>query len=152
MSNREFEDPEERELLEWVASQLGITPKELSEQDCSIEEDPGEDDDIYGYNVKFGPGSDPEVLARIRGLQNGNVAFVGFPPHHRPKAAGVAGVKIGPWEVDPLWFVVAGAAWTGAALSGKGESFSWAGEIAATGCVLIIALCLFFIVRRRKAR
>ena len=80
MSSRELEDRQEREQLEWVASQLGITPEELAEQDWSIDEDVSDDGDIYGYNVTFGEGSNPEVLARIDRLQDEHWAYVGFPP------------------------------------------------------------------------
>jgi hypothetical protein len=69
MGSRELEDRQERQHLEWVASQLGITPEELADQNWSSDQDVSDDGDIYGYNVPFGEGSNPEVLAKIGGLQ-----------------------------------------------------------------------------------
>lgn len=80
MSGNRWDDRHERRQAEWAASELGITVEELEVLDWSIHENDGNDGAVYGYRVEFGKGSDPEVLAKIDGLQNGLWVNIGFPP------------------------------------------------------------------------
>jgi hypothetical protein len=71
MSNSQLEDRLEREHTEAVASALGISADELDELDWRIESHESDDGLLYGHNVYFGEGSDPEILKRIGGLVDG---------------------------------------------------------------------------------
>jgi hypothetical protein len=64
VSSRELEDRQERELIVWVASELGISVEELTRQDFDVDEIAGNDGAVYRYRVTFGEDSDPQVLER----------------------------------------------------------------------------------------
>ena len=76
----ELEDRQERELIEWIASELGISVDELTRQDFDVDEMGGTDGAVDGYRVTFGEGADPEVLRKIKGLHDGSWVKIGIPP------------------------------------------------------------------------
>jgi len=71
MSKALLEDRQDREQVEAVALALGISAAELDELDWRIESHESDDGLLYGHNVYFGEGSDPEILKRIGGLMDG---------------------------------------------------------------------------------
>ncbi|MCV0404579.1 MAG: hypothetical protein K5924_12865 [Chloroflexi bacterium] len=71
MSSRELEDRNERNQNEAVAMALGISANDLDQLDWRLEDHASDDGLLYGHNVYFGEGSDPEILAKIDGLTNG---------------------------------------------------------------------------------
>jgi hypothetical protein len=71
MSSRELEDRNERNQHEAVAMALGISANDLDQLDWRLEDHASDDGLLYGHNVYFGEGSDPEILAKIDGLTNG---------------------------------------------------------------------------------
>jgi hypothetical protein len=77
MSSPLLEERQEREQAEAVAAALGIAPSDLQELDWTIESHESEDGVLYGYNVYFGEGSDPEILAGIQGLTDGRWVRIG---------------------------------------------------------------------------
>jgi hypothetical protein len=77
MSSRLLEERQEREQAEAVAAALGISPSDLQELDWTIEPHESDDGVLYGYNIYFGQGSDPEILARIQGLTDGRWVRIG---------------------------------------------------------------------------
>ncbi len=79
MSSRELEDYQERKQHEWVASQLGITHEELDQLDWELSENGGNDGAVYGHYVTIQDGADPDILAKISGLQDGRWVAIGFP-------------------------------------------------------------------------
>lgn len=79
MSSRQLEDRQEREQLEWIASELGISADDLAQQDFDVDANDGNDGMVYGYRVTFGDGADSEVLSKIAGLQDGRWINIGFP-------------------------------------------------------------------------
>lgn len=79
MSSRQLEDRQEREQLEWIAGELGISVDELSQQDFDVDAHDGHDGAVYGYRVTFTKDADPEVLSKIATLQDGRWANIGFP-------------------------------------------------------------------------
>jgi len=72
-----LEDRHERERLEAIASELGISADELSELDWTISDHTSADGLLYGHNIYFGEGSDPQILARIKGLTDGRWVRIG---------------------------------------------------------------------------
>lgn len=80
MGSSQLDDRREMEFIAWVASALGLSVEELSEQDFDVDEIDGNDGAVYGHRVTFGEGSDSEVLAKIDGLQDGFWVNIGFPP------------------------------------------------------------------------
>ncbi|WP_029083881.1 MULTISPECIES: hypothetical protein [unclassified Bradyrhizobium] len=77
MSKELLEERHEREQAEAVASALGISTDELDELDWRLEPHESDDGLLYGHNVYFGEGSDPEILKRIDGLVNGKWVRIG---------------------------------------------------------------------------
>lgn len=65
MSNRQLEKLVGREKDCAVADHLGITVEELDELDHTLEPYESDDGVLYGYNVYFGEGADPEILGKI---------------------------------------------------------------------------------------
>lgn len=78
MSNRQLEERQEAEFDQSVADVLGISFEDMTER-TSFEVHTSEtsDGELMGYNVQFGPDSDPAVLSQIRGLTNGYWVRIG---------------------------------------------------------------------------
>jgi len=72
-----LDDRQEREQLEAVASELGISADELAELDWTIEPHTSADGLVYGNNVNFGENSNPDILVRIKGLMPGRWIRIG---------------------------------------------------------------------------
>jgi hypothetical protein len=68
MSNRDFEERQERDLAERVATSLDISVHQLDELDWSIDENTGNDGTVYGYVITFEKSDDPATQAFIDGL------------------------------------------------------------------------------------
>jgi hypothetical protein len=77
MNDAMWEERQEREQVKAVASALGISADELDELDWRIETNESTDGLLYGHNVYFGEGSDPEILKRIDGLVDGRWVRIG---------------------------------------------------------------------------
>ncbi|RYG57864.1 MAG: hypothetical protein EON56_01400 [Alphaproteobacteria bacterium] len=75
-----MEDQQEREYRAWIASEVGLTLDELETMDFDVDAETGNDDMVYGHIVTFGGESDPDLLAKIRGLHDGRWISIGFPP------------------------------------------------------------------------
>jgi hypothetical protein len=80
MSSRQLEERQEAEFIAWVASEVGLTVDELTTLDFEVDEITGNDGTAYGHTVTFDEGSDPEILAKVRGLQGDSWVQIGFPP------------------------------------------------------------------------
>jgi hypothetical protein len=72
-----LEERQERQQAEAVASALGILVDELERLDWTIENHASDDGVLYGHNVYFANGSDPEILGRIPGLTDGRWVRIG---------------------------------------------------------------------------
>jgi hypothetical protein len=77
MSSRQLEELQEREQAQALASTLKISIDDLDRTVWDLVPHESEDGLIYGYNVEFSEGSDPEVLARISGLVHGSWVRIG---------------------------------------------------------------------------
>lgn len=71
MSSRELEDRDESDQHEAVANALGISVDDLDQLDWRLEDHVSDDGLLYGHNVYFGEGADPDILAKVGGLNNG---------------------------------------------------------------------------------
>ncbi|MYL97216.1 hypothetical protein GR702_05450 [Novosphingobium sp. FGD1] len=80
MSSPGFEERQEREFRAWIASEVGLSLDELESLDFDLDAQVGNDGVTYGHVVTFGDGADPELLAKISGLQDGRWVAIGFPP------------------------------------------------------------------------
>lgn len=78
MSSRELEERMENELADKVAATLGIARDELDLLQWEIEPLESDDGHPYGSIIRFSEGSDPEILAKINGLQNNSWIQVGI--------------------------------------------------------------------------
>ena len=77
MSNAQLEERQEHEQAAAVALALCISVADLDELDWTIDAHASDDGVIYGYNIHFARGSNPEILGRIRGLIDGSWVRVG---------------------------------------------------------------------------
>ncbi|MCW1994794.1 hypothetical protein [Bradyrhizobium diazoefficiens] len=74
---RLLEEQQEQQQAEAVAAALGISIDELDELDWTLETHESDDGVLYGHNVYFAEGSDPEILSRIDGLVDGRWVRIG---------------------------------------------------------------------------
>jgi len=79
MSSRQSDERQEHEFVAWVASEVGLTVEELTQLDFDVDAMEGNDGAIYGHVVTFSEGAEPEVLAKVEGLQDGRWVQIGFP-------------------------------------------------------------------------
>jgi len=77
MGSRQLEDRQERELAEAVAVAIGISVDDLNRTKWDMSAHESDDGVLYGHNIEFAEGSDPEVLSRIPGLVNGSWVRIG---------------------------------------------------------------------------
>lgn len=77
MSSRQLEEIQGRELAEAVAAAIGISVDDLDQTEWELSSHESDDGILYGYNVEFGQGSDPDVLDCIPGLVNGTWVRIG---------------------------------------------------------------------------
>jgi hypothetical protein len=77
MMERAMEERQEREQAEKIAAALGISAGDLEGLEWTIEDHTSSDGLLYGHNVYFGEGSDPEILKRIDGLTDGKWVRIG---------------------------------------------------------------------------
>ena len=75
MSNRQLEEQMERDNDQKVADYLGLTYDEYVSLEPSVEEMAGDDGLIYGYLVTFDTPPPADIAAKIRGLDDGEVAL-----------------------------------------------------------------------------
>lgn len=78
MSSRQMEEMMEREADKNLAAQLGISFEDLQELEYDIDAHESNDGVLYGYNVTFHDGCDPEILAQIPGADKGWVRIGTF--------------------------------------------------------------------------
>jgi hypothetical protein len=74
---RLLEEQQEQHQAEAVAAALGISMDDLDELVWRLEPHESGDGLVYGNNVYFGEGSDPEILARIDGVIDGKWVRIG---------------------------------------------------------------------------
>jgi hypothetical protein len=74
MSSSQLDDINEENRDRYIAKELGITYEELCDTQFEIANDEGPDGMIYGYIIKFDEDSSEEVLEKISGLENNQVA------------------------------------------------------------------------------
>jgi len=79
MSSRQLEEQAERKFDAWVAGQLGLTTEELAQLQWSHDEDALRDGTSTGLIISFDEDSDPDLLAKIRNLDDYQVRM-GLPP------------------------------------------------------------------------
>ena len=79
MSSRQLEEQAERKFDTWVAGQLGLTTEELAQLHWSHDEDTLRDGTPTGLIVTFDEDCDPDLLSKIRNLNDHQVR-IGFPP------------------------------------------------------------------------
>ena len=77
MSNRQLEEQAEERQAVAVAAALGISVEDLNEMDWELEAAESNEGALHGYNVNFAEGSDPDVLAKIKGLNDGRWVRIG---------------------------------------------------------------------------
>lgn len=77
MNSRLLEEQQEREQAAALARALGISTDDLEDLNWTIEPHASDDGVLYGYNVYFGEGSDPEILSRVEGLVDGRWVRIG---------------------------------------------------------------------------
>ncbi|WAC22925.1 hypothetical protein [Blastomonas sp. SL216] len=77
MSSRQLDEIQEQKQAEAVAAALAISVDDLNALEWDLSAHESDDGLLYGYNVEFGEGSDPKVLARIPGLVNGSWVRIG---------------------------------------------------------------------------
>lgn len=75
MSNRQLEEQMERDSDQKVAKFLGLTYEEYVYLAPSVEEMTGDDGLIYGYLVTFEIPVPTDLAAKIRGLNDGEIAL-----------------------------------------------------------------------------
>lgn len=75
MSSRQLEEQMEREGDQKVADYLGLTYEEYISLEPSVEEMAGDDGLIYGYLITFEVSVPTDIAAKIRGLNDGEVAL-----------------------------------------------------------------------------
>lgn len=75
MSNRQLEEQFERDNDRKVADYLGLTYDEYVALEPRVEEMAGDDGLIYGYLVTFDAPVPIDLAARMRGLNDGEVAL-----------------------------------------------------------------------------
>jgi hypothetical protein len=79
----DFEDlgdepmPDERAHLEELARLLGITYDELAELELEIVEDTDEEGRVLSTTIFFENGNPPEIMAKIAGVVDGQLALTG---------------------------------------------------------------------------
>jgi hypothetical protein len=72
-----LEERQERKQLEAIALELGISADDLAELDWTIEPHASADGLVYGHNIYFAEGSDPEILSQIKDLTDGRWIRIG---------------------------------------------------------------------------
>jgi hypothetical protein len=77
MSSRELEDRYDNDQHEAVANALGNSTEDLEQLDWRLDDHESDDGLLYGHNVYFGEGSDPVILEKIDGLNNGEWVRIG---------------------------------------------------------------------------
>ncbi len=77
MSNRELDERQQRDQDEKLAAALGLTIYELEMLDCRIEPHTSGEGTLYGYNIYFEDASDPDIIAKIPGVVNGDWVRIG---------------------------------------------------------------------------
>lgn len=77
MSSRQMEELQDQRYAAAVAEALGISVDDLNETEWEAVPHESDDGVLYGYNVEFSEGSDPDVLARIPGLVDGSWVRIG---------------------------------------------------------------------------
>jgi len=77
LGDRQLQERREREITEALAQALGLTAQDLDRVDYMVDPQRGSDGTLYGYNIYFGDGADPEILGRIHGLVNGRWVRIG---------------------------------------------------------------------------
>lgn len=110
MSSRQLEEQAERKFETWVAGQLGLTTEDLERLQWSHDEDTLRDGTPTGLVITFDEDSDPDLLARIRNIDNHQVR-IGFPPEEPdqgppPEIEIEAELTIDPALID-RWFSLA---------------------------------------------
>ncbi|MDF1671574.1 MAG: hypothetical protein P1U83_18410 [Roseovarius sp.] len=71
MSSRELDERNEKDQEAAVADAIGLSVDDLRQLEWSIQDNASNDGLIYGHAVYFSEGSDPTILAKIDGLNNG---------------------------------------------------------------------------------
>ncbi|MEH2209184.1 hypothetical protein [Nostoc sp.] len=73
MSNREFEEMQEKLANQKLASELGISYDDLLELEWDIDTNESDDGLIYEYIVTFSEESPKKILNKIEGIEDGNI-------------------------------------------------------------------------------
>ncbi len=72
-----LEERQEQDRDAAIAEALGISLDDLDQLNWTIDDHASEDGVIYGHNIYFGEGSDPEILQKIGGLNDGRWVRIG---------------------------------------------------------------------------
>lgn len=81
MSSSQMDDKLEEDRRRWIAEEVGLTLEELEELDFDPVVEPITAGDVEtGYAVTFSEDADPELLAKVRGLDGNRTVRIGLPP------------------------------------------------------------------------
>lgn len=81
MSKSRVDEKLYEDHLRWIAGEVGLTLEELKELDFYPVVEPIMAGDVEtGYAVTFSEDADPELLAKVRGLDGNRTVRIGLPP------------------------------------------------------------------------
>lgn len=81
MSNSQLDDMRHEDHLRWIAGEIGLTLEELKELEPDPVLEPIMVDEIeMGYWLTFSDDADPELLAKVKGLDASRTVRIGLPP------------------------------------------------------------------------
>jgi len=76
MSNQQLEEKDQEDADRKLAKTLGISYAELTELVYDIHENESEDGLVYGQYVEFNKDVSPEILKKIKGLDQNYTVYI----------------------------------------------------------------------------
>lgn len=76
MSNQQLEEKLQEDADRELAKKLGISYKEIIDLDYEIHENESEDGVVYGQYVEFSKDVAPEILKKIKGLDQNYTVYI----------------------------------------------------------------------------
>lgn len=76
MSNRQLEEKNEEDADRKLAKVLEISYEDITELDYQIHENESEDGLVYGQYVEFNKDVAPEILKKIKGLDQNYTVYI----------------------------------------------------------------------------
>lgn len=76
MSNQQLEEKNQEDADRKLAKILGISYEEITELDYEIHENESEDGLVYGQYVEFNKDVSPEILKKIKGIDQNFTVYI----------------------------------------------------------------------------